>query len=211
MIIVDKALEQRQESGNPIRVGMVGAGFMGRGIALQILNVVPGMELVAISNRHLDGARRAYAEAEVENAYEVETVSQLEDHIADGKYAITEDAYLLARSENIDVLLEVTGSLEFSTGVLLEAIKHKKHVVLMNAELDGTIGPLLKVYARREGVVYTNVDGDQSVYQRRWGPARGHYEPVQICQRHWGEARTMWQYQGPSRPISKSHNARKLC
>ena len=43
----------------------------------------------------------------------------------------------------------------------LEAIAHRKHVVLMNAELDGTIGPILKTYADRAGVVLTNADGDQ--------------------------------------------------
>lgn len=161
MIIVDKALEQRQTSNNPIRVGMVGAGFMGRGVALQIFNVVPGMELVAVSNRHIDGARRAYEEAGAVDVLEVASVSQLEHNISNGKYSITENAYLLAKAENIDVLLEVTGSLDFAAGVVLEGIKNKKHIVSMNAELDGTVGPILKVYADREGVVYTNVDGDQ--------------------------------------------------
>lgn len=161
MIIVDKALEQRQAADNPIRVGMVGAGFMGRGIALQIINVVPGMELVAVSNRHLEGARRAFSEAGAESIHGAATVDQLERNIADGKFSITEDASLIAQAENIDVLIEVTGSLEFAAGVVLEAIKHKKHIVLMNAELDSTLGPILKTYAGREGVVYTNVDGDQ--------------------------------------------------
>jgi predicted homoserine dehydrogenase-like protein len=32
---------------------------------------------------------------------------------------------------------------------------------MMNAELDGTVGPLLKTYADKAGVVLTNVDGDQ--------------------------------------------------
>jgi len=161
MIIVDKALEQRQAADNPIRVGMVGAGFMGRGVALQILNVVPGMELVAVSNRHLEGARRAFSEAGAESIHGAATVDQLERNIADGKFSITEDASLIAQAENIDVLIEVTGSLEFAAGVVLEAIKHKKHIVLMNAELDSTLGPILKTYAGCEGVVYTNVDGDQ--------------------------------------------------
>ena len=43
----------------------------------------------------------------------------------------------------------------------LDAIRHRKHLVLMNAELDATIGPLLKVYADRAGIVITNADGDQ--------------------------------------------------
>jgi predicted homoserine dehydrogenase-like protein len=61
MIIIDKALERRQQEGNPVRVAMIGAGFMGRGIALQIFTAVPGMELVAISNRHLCGVRNRVA------------------------------------------------------------------------------------------------------------------------------------------------------
>ena len=69
MLIVDKALERRQQEGRPIRVGMIGAGFMGRGIALQISRYTKGMELVAIFNRSLDGARRAYREAGIEDVW----------------------------------------------------------------------------------------------------------------------------------------------
>jgi len=66
MIIVDRALQARADAGTPIRVGMIGAGFMGRGVANQIVNSVPGMVLVAISNRGVAAARRAYAEAGVD-------------------------------------------------------------------------------------------------------------------------------------------------
>ena len=38
MIIVDQALERREAEGRPIRVALVGAGFMGRGVANQIIN-----------------------------------------------------------------------------------------------------------------------------------------------------------------------------
>ena len=51
MIIVDNALKARAASGKPIQVGMIGAGFMGRGIANQMVNSVPGMRLAAIANR----------------------------------------------------------------------------------------------------------------------------------------------------------------
>ncbi|MBE9190990.1 Gfo/Idh/MocA family oxidoreductase, partial [Gloeocapsopsis crepidinum LEGE 06123] len=67
MIIVDTALKARAEAGKPIRVGMIGSGFMGRGIANQIINSVPGMELVAIANRNVAKAQRAYNEAGIEN------------------------------------------------------------------------------------------------------------------------------------------------
>lgn len=161
MIIVDKALEKRQAEGRPVRVGMVGAGFMGRGLALQMLHAVPGMQLVAISNRSLEGARRAYTEAGAEKIREVHSQDALEDAIRGSECAITEDAMLVCRAEGIDVVIEVTGTVEFGAAVVMEAIRHGKHIVVMNAELDGTIGPLLKTHADKAGVVYTNVDGDQ--------------------------------------------------
>ncbi|HEY9603807.1 MAG TPA: Gfo/Idh/MocA family oxidoreductase [Allocoleopsis sp.] len=161
MIIVDTALQAREEAGNPIKVAMIGAGFMGRGVANQILNSVPGMRLVAISNRSISEAKRAYAEAGAEEVKEVSTVSELEDAIAKGQYAITDDAMLLCKAEGIDALVEVTGAIEFGAQVVMEAIANRKHIVLMNAELDGTIGPILKVYADKAGVIITGCDGDQ--------------------------------------------------
>jgi predicted homoserine dehydrogenase-like protein len=161
VIIVDAALEKRAHAGRPVRVAMVGAGFMGRGVALQICNVVHGMELVAISNRSIDQARQAFREAGVENVRVVETIKQLEDAIACGIPAITDDPKLLCECESIDAILETTGAVDFGARVALDSIQHGKHIIAMNAEMDGTVGPLLKVYADRAGVVYTNVDGDQ--------------------------------------------------
>ncbi|MEM7726896.1 MAG: Gfo/Idh/MocA family oxidoreductase [Cyanobacteria bacterium P01_A01_bin.45] len=161
MIIIDKALQSRAEEGNPIKVGMIGAGFMGRGIANQIANSVPGMELVAIANRNVDAAKRAYTEAGIEEITTVSKTSDLESAIASGKYAITDDAMLLCRASGIDALIEVTGAVEFGAYVVTEAIANRKHVIMMNAELDGTIGSILKVYADKAGVILSACDGDQ--------------------------------------------------
>ena len=90
MFIVDTALKKREQKGNPIRVGMIGAGYMGRGIALQIQKYVEGMKLVAISNRTLADAERAYQQAGAETVKPVETVAQLEETIAQNKFAITD-------------------------------------------------------------------------------------------------------------------------
>lgn len=161
MIIVDKALEKREIEGNPIRVAMVGAGFMGRGIALQILTAVRGMRLVAISNRHIDAARRVYEAAGIDRASLVSTVGELEKAVARGQCAVTDDPQLLCRAGCVDVVIEVTGAVEFGAHVVLEAIRNRKHIIMMNAELDATVGAILKVYADRNSVVITNADGDQ--------------------------------------------------
>ncbi len=104
------------------------------------------------------GAYREAGQAEVEI---VDSVTQLDRVISKGHKAITEDALLLCQASTIDAIIEVTGAIEFGAQVTLKAIEHGKHIILMNAELDGTIGPILKTHADRAGVVYTNADGDQ--------------------------------------------------
>ncbi len=163
MFIVDNELKRLEAENRPIRVGMVGAGFMARGIALQMLRYVPGMELVAISNRHVEGARKAYIDAGAapDDVVEVSSVPALEEAVSRGKRAVTDDPMLLCDAGPIDIIVEVTGAIEFSAHVVMRAIRNGKHVAMMNAELDGTIGPILKVHADRAGVVLTNTEGDQ--------------------------------------------------
>jgi predicted homoserine dehydrogenase-like protein len=161
MIIVDTALAKRAQENNPVRVAIVGAGYMGRGIARTILAPIVGMTLVAVSNRNIGEAERAYREGGVEAVKFIESVTQLEDSIARGQYAIADDAMLLCQAEGIDAIIEATGEIEYGAHVVMEAIRHGKHVILMNAELDATIGPILKVYAERANVVLTYTDGDE--------------------------------------------------
>ncbi|MBV9100425.1 MAG: NAD(P)-dependent oxidoreductase [Candidatus Dormibacteraeota bacterium] len=161
MIIVDRALEQRAAAATPIRVGMVGAGAMGRALARQICSAVPGMDVVAICNRTVDSAVRAYREAGRDEVLGVETAPALDAAIRRGQAAVTDDPSVLCESAAVDVLLEVTGAVEFASGVVVEAMRQGKHAVLMNAELEATLGPILRVIADRYDVVVSGCDGDQ--------------------------------------------------
>lgn len=53
MWIVDAELQLREKEGRPIRVGIVGAGFIGHGLTNQISHSTPGMRVLAISNRQV--------------------------------------------------------------------------------------------------------------------------------------------------------------
>ncbi|MDT8340406.1 MAG: hypothetical protein RQ751_02750 [Longimicrobiales bacterium] len=161
MIIVDTALERREAEGRPIRVGIVGAGYMGRGIALHLLQGCAGMRLSAMCNRDLEKAALAYTQAGAERPPAVTSPAELDRRVAGGGCAITDDPAVLCDAAEIDVVVEATGEIEFGAGVVLRAIEAGKHVVLMNAELDATLGPILKVRADRQGVVITNTDGDE--------------------------------------------------
>lgn len=160
MIIVDTKLKELEKQGKPIRVGLVGAGFAGRGFALQMAKNRPGMRLVAIANRTIENAELAYHDAG-EESKRVNTLEELQSTIREGKYAVSTNCELLCACPEIDVIVEATGEVEFGAQVAMKAIENKKHLVLINAELDGTLGPILKHYADKAGVVYSQMDGDQ--------------------------------------------------
>jgi len=171
MIMVDTALRAREEQGKPVRVGMLGAGFMAQGLANQIVNSVPGMRLGAIYSRKLPRGVGVFEYAGEDGIVVATTQGQMDDALRAGKPVVTEDPFLLARSEQLDVLVDVTGSVEFGANVFMEAFRHRKDVVLMNAELDATIGPIMQVHAEKHGVIMSACDGDEPGVQMnlvRW-------------------------------------------
>ena len=160
MILVDSALARREADGEPIRVALVGAGFQGKGIVRQIVRSTTGMRVVGVANRHGEQARRAFADLGIE-PIEAEGRAAIESAIAAGRPVATEDAVALVQADGVDVVVEVTGSIEYAAQIVLAAIEAGKHVVQMNAEMDGTVGPILKAKADRANVIYTFADGDQ--------------------------------------------------
>lgn len=161
MILIDTELKKREAAGRPVRVGMAGAGFMGRGLVNQLAHYSPGMRLSAIFSRNPEQAMQACLLAGLAGAQIVEDLAALELVISRGGCAVTGDSGLLCRASGIDVLIDATGAVEFGAQFACEAIRNGKDIVLMNAELDGTVGPILKVHADRAGVVISGCDGDQ--------------------------------------------------
>ncbi len=160
-MMVDTALQEREAAGRPIRVGMIGAGATGRAIALQLGTPVPGMRLAGISARTPAHGERAFREAGFHEWSRATSAREAEAAIASGLPVLTDDHSVLNACENIDVIVEVTGTIEPAARVVLDAFAHGKNVVLVNAELDSLLGPILKVKADQAGVVITHTDGDE--------------------------------------------------
>ncbi len=164
MIIVDTALAKREAEGRPIKVGLVGAGYMGAALTLQIESAIPGMQVAGIAARRPDQALGAYAQVmDADQIARPDSIGAIEDAIARGQRLVTDDPTALARAEGLDAVLEVTGSMDFALSASRAALSSGKHLILMNAELDGTVGPLLAELGRRAGQVVSNADGDQPV------------------------------------------------
>src|SRR5512139_3828635 len=141
-------LARREAAGSPIRVGVIGAGATGRAIALQLGTPVPGIRLMGISNRTPAHAERAYREAGITHWQSANTAAEAEASIRRGVPVLTDDPAVLLSCAAIDLIVEVTGSVDFAARVVLDALAQKKPVVLVNAELDSLVGPLLSLKAR---------------------------------------------------------------
>src|SRR5271154_4504555 len=98
---VDTALREREDSGRPIRVAMIGAGATGRAIALQLGTPVPGIRLVAIANRTPAHAERAFLESNVTAWRRASSAHEAETAIAGGMPVLTDDASVLTDCDAI--------------------------------------------------------------------------------------------------------------
>src|SRR5437879_11198013 len=119
MVIVDRELQKREQSGAPIRVGVVGAGHMGRGIVAQLLRPPVGMRLAAISNRTVEKAERILLNAGIGHFLRAGSSAQVEHAVARREYAVTDNPTLLCDAENIDVIVDATSDIEFGAQVVM--------------------------------------------------------------------------------------------
>lgn len=161
MIIVDTAIAKRLAEGKPIRVAMIGAGYSAKHICSQILSSFPVIHLAVIANKTPENAENVYGIAGVDSVERISSAVELDQIIAKRNYAVTEDPNVIFECDQIDAVIETTGEVEFGAWAALKSITSGKHTIVLNCEMDATVGPLLKTYADSQGVVYSNTDGDE--------------------------------------------------
>ena len=158
---IDTKLLERERAGRPIALAVVGAGQMGTEIISQI-GEMKGMEVCAVVDLTLERAAAAYATSRKK----VEVVctnhlAEAEQALRAGRRVATTDHRIATRLSPVEAVVDATGQAEMGAIVTLDAIDHKKHVVMMNVECDVTIGPILRRMARNAGVVYSWAAGDE--------------------------------------------------
>lgn len=161
MHIIDTALARRAGEDNPIKLAIVGAGFMSQGVCNQVAHAVPGMDVAVVVARRPQQARDALAYAGHDEIRNVSTTAELDAAIAANVPAVTDDHTVVTGSAAIDAMVEATGAVEYGARVTTDFIKAGIHVILMNAELDGTVGSILRHRADEAGIIVSGCDGDQ--------------------------------------------------
>jgi predicted homoserine dehydrogenase-like protein len=153
-----RKLRALQSLGKYIRVGVIGCGAMGTGVAQQIAST-PGMEVVFLGDLDEEARRRA-AQLTGKRPVAVDDASAPPEW-QPGEVLTTDDALELLQHVKIDALVECTNTVHEAAHFCLAAIEQGAHVILMNAEVDFVFGPLLAHEAAKKGVVVSSDAGDQ--------------------------------------------------
>ncbi len=155
-------LARRAEQGRPVRVGLIGCGEMGTDIVTQ-LSLMPGIDLAVLAEMRVDMAWTALDIAGIPRAAarSCSGSTQAEEAIGAGKIAITQDGTVACKAAQVDVIIDATGNPGIGAELALLAMRHGKHVVMMNVEADVTVGAMLVREARRAGVGYSLGAGDE--------------------------------------------------
>jgi predicted homoserine dehydrogenase-like protein len=158
---IDRRLEDREAEGNPIRIGLVGTGQMGREIVAQI-GLMKGIEVSVAVDMTTERVQEVFRESQKKSDVVATTsVKDAEAAVTAGKRVATTEFRIATSLPQIDVVIDATGAVEMGALITLEAIEHKKHIVMMNVECDVTIGPILRRMAENAGVVYSLAAGDE--------------------------------------------------
>lgn len=146
MSIYTKLLQRERENA-PIKVGVIGAGQMGFGMIAQI-SKIPGMIVTGICDVNVQAAQGA-ADFYLSQASKREAM------------VVTSDYREVIQSTNVEVIVDATGVPEVGANISLEALRSKKHIVLLNVEVDITIGSIMYQMFNNAGLVYSGSAGDE--------------------------------------------------
>ena len=143
-------LQGRQDAGEPIKIGLIGAGRFGTMFLSQVRNT-PGMHVVGIADIN---TQRAEGALELVDWPADAVASSVDDALAHGSTVVVPDAGALLDAD-LDVIVEATGNPIVGTDHALRAIRGGKHIIMVTVEADALCGPALAAEDKKAGLVYS--------------------------------------------------------
>jgi predicted homoserine dehydrogenase-like protein len=158
--LIYSKLFQRAEK-KEVSAALIGAGHFGTAVVTQAFHT-PFFKVPVVIDRNLEAAKNAFRHAGVgeDDIIHCRTRSQVLEALERGKWVVADSLSIIMDSP-VDVIIEGTGSPEAGAANAMAAIRHGKHVAMINKETDSVVGPILHRKAKEAGLVYTPVEGDQ--------------------------------------------------
>lgn len=162
MMGLNEKLRELEENNKHIKVALVGAGLMGKGMVSQ-MTLVKGIMPSLVIDRTVDKAIEAYTLAGVsrEDILIAKTLKDINIGMERNKFIVCNDIQLASKANLIDVVVDATGRPDAGARIAMDSIMNNKHIVMLNVEADMVVGPILNKLAKSAGVVYTGTAGDE--------------------------------------------------
>ena len=154
-------VRRRAAAGDELRVGVIGAGYVGRGLA-HLLHRLDGFRCALVVNRTPERAVEALRFAGASDVAVVDTPDAAREAIGRGVPAVTADPAVAIALDELDVLVEGTGSLDYGAGVVVAALAAGRRASSPSTPRSTrpSAGSCIAAAAAHGGV-YTICDGDQ--------------------------------------------------
>lgn len=162
MFGLNNKLRELEENNNSIKVSLVGAGLMGKGLVSQLM-LVKGIIPSLVVSHKIEDAIEAYILAGVskDDIKIARTLEEVNIGMEQNKFIVTDNAEYATKANLIHVVVDATGVPDTGARIAFDAIMNKKHIVMLNIEADVVVGPILNKMAKSAGVVYTGTAGDE--------------------------------------------------
>lgn len=162
MLNLPEKLAQLEKKGEIIKVGVVGVGQMGAGV-VNVISRMKGMDVLALADIDRERATSIFEETGVsrKSIFCSDDPEDCDRALEKGRRVVTDKAEIIPHLSSLDAVVEATGVPRVGAEVAFEAIRKKKHIIMMNIETDVTVGYILAQLARNSGIVYTVGAGDE--------------------------------------------------
>jgi predicted homoserine dehydrogenase-like protein len=156
----DRLQQRLEDTGRPLRIGLVGAGQMGRGFAAQLLRM-PGISLSAVLDVDRTRAEEALGQAGIVPD-KATTTDAAAIAIENGASVALGGADEIAALP-LDIVVEATGVPAVSARTAVQVLAAGKGFATLTVESDVTIGKYLAQIAKESGGIYSVCRGDEPV------------------------------------------------
>ncbi len=159
---INNQLKILEENGQQIRVSLVGAGLMGKGMVSQMM-LMKGMIPSLVASRNIEDAIESYTLAGIarEDIVIGKNIEDINCAMEKNKLVVTDVIEYATKANLVDVVVDATGGPNTGAKIAMDAIFNHKHIVMVNVEADVTVGPILNKLAKNAGVIYTGTAGDE--------------------------------------------------
>ncbi|WP_106461619.1 NAD(P)H-dependent oxidoreductase [Anaerococcus sp. Marseille-P3915] len=162
MLKINRNLREMKDNGESIKLAIIGCGKMGASLISQ-LSKIDAMEVKLVVDRNPRKAIKALVQAGVSEDKIIYTDDYNEGYevLEKGFVAVSTNHRLAYKLLQINAVVDCTGNPPFGAVIARKTIQYHKHMISFNVECDATVGPVLHDMAKKAGVVYTGILGDE--------------------------------------------------